>query len=195
MSAVSSTFRTPKAALFAYIAAILFAIHLFTYFVPVLRDATGLTFPIVAELMALLAVAEHLCLFPVLEALPAPRWARYAGYGWLVIDIATNIMQLNGTPQSSYLPLRYGGHISAALWIIAASWQMQGAIRVIGIILAVDLVFYSFIAFVPLAFLILLPSLVLLPLWLALVGRVLATNATDQLEDTKTQESSISTPV
>ena len=158
----------------AYAAAILFAIHLVTYFIAPLRDATTTSSPIVAELLALLAVAEHLLVFPVVEALPAPRWARYAGYGWLVIDMTTDIMQLNGVPNTTYLAMRYGGHISAALWIASASWQIKGAIRITGLLLALDLAVYSFIAFIPFTFVILIPSLVLLPLWLVLAGRFLA---------------------
>ena len=34
-----------------------------------------------------------------------------------LIDIATDSMQLKGVDKSIYLSLRYGGHISAALWI------------------------------------------------------------------------------
>jgi len=166
----------------AYAAAILFAIHLVTYFIAPLRDATTTSSPIVAELLALLAVAEHLLMFPVVEALPAPRWARYAGYGWLVIDIATDIMQLNGVPSTTYLAIRYGGHISAALWIASASWQIKGAIRITGLLLALDLAVYSFIAFIPFTFVILIPSLVLLPLWLLLSGRFLARGGEHYLE-------------
>lgn len=158
----------------AYAAAILFAIHLVTYFIAPLRDATTTSSPIVAELLALLAVAEHLLVFPVVAALPAPRWAKAAGYGWLVIDMATDIMQLNGTPKTTYLAMRYGGHISAALWITSASWQVKGAMRVIGVLVALDLTIYSFIAFLPFTFVILIPSLVLLPLWLWLAGRLIA---------------------
>lgn len=158
----------------AYAAAILFAIHLVTYLIPTIRDATPSNSLIIAELLALLGVAEHLLLFPVITALPAPGWAKAAGYGWLVIDIATDIMQLNGVPKTTYLALRYGGHISAALWITSAAYQSKGALRIIGLLVALDLAVYSFIAFLPLTFIILLPSLVLLPLWFVLVGRHLA---------------------
>jgi hypothetical protein len=64
-------------------------------------------------LIALLGVAPHLLLLPIVAMLPAPRWARAAGYGWLVVDIATDIMALNGVPVSTYLPMRYGAHVSA----------------------------------------------------------------------------------
>lgn len=158
----------------SYSATFLFAIHLVTYFIPALRDVTTSSSMIGAEALALLAVAEHLILLPVIAALPAPPWARAVGYGWLVLDMATDIMQLNGVLKVTYLALRYGANVAAALWIASASWQAKGAIRVIGVIVALDLAVYSFIAFIPFTFLLLLPSLVLLPLWFWLVGRSLA---------------------
>ena len=158
----------------AYAAAILFAIHLVTYVIAPIRDATPSSSPIVAELLALLGVAEHLLLFPVVAALPAPRWARAAGYGWLVLDSATDIMQLNGAVKLTYLSLRYGANVAAALWIASASWQAKGVIRIVGCYVALDLAVYSFIAFIPFTFVILLPSLVLFPVWFVLVGRLLA---------------------
>ncbi len=158
----------------AYGAAILFAIHLVTYLITPIRDATTASSPVVAELLALLGVTEHLLLFPVVAALPAPRWARSAGYGWLVIDMATDIMQLNSVTRLTYLTLRYGGHIAAALWIASASWETRGAMRIVGLLVALDLVLYSFIAYIPLTFIVLLPSLILLPLWFVFVGRLLA---------------------
>ena len=65
----------------------------------------------------LLPIAAHLLLFPLVAALPAPSWARAAGYGWLVINMVSDIMALNGVPGVTDLPLRYGGHVAAALWI------------------------------------------------------------------------------
>jgi hypothetical protein len=158
----------------AYIVAVLFTIHLITYLIPGIREATPTSLPVVAELVGIIGVAEHLLLFPVVGALPAPRWARAAGYGWLVIDIATDIMQINGVDKSIYLSLRYGGHISAALWIASASWQAKGAMRIVGWLLTLDLFIYSFIAFIPFTFVVLFPSLVLLPVWFVLVGRLFA---------------------
>ncbi len=159
-----------RASIVAVIAAMLFFVHISLYFTPfvsVLHDTVRTIYYI--ELDALLGVIEHLMLFPVIAALPAPQWAKQAGYGWLVIDMATNIMQLGGVPAA--LPLRYGGHIAAAVWAAAASWQARGALRVVGVIYAIDLALYSFIwPFSRLSFLVLLPSLVLLPVWLLLVA-------------------------
>jgi hypothetical protein len=177
----------------AYAAAVLFTVHLITYFIPSIRDATPTSSTIVAELLALLGVAEHLLLFPVVAALPAPRWARAAGYGWLVIDMATDIMQLNGIDKSIYLSLRYGGHISAALWIASASWQTKGALRLVGWLLALDLAIYSFITFIPFTFVVLIPSLVLLPVWLVLVGRLLAREGEHRQERTEFGEKQVMT--
>ncbi len=170
---MNQTKLSQRTAVAAYGAAVLFAIHLVTYFIPSIRDVTTSSSMIGAEALALLAVAEHLILLPVIAALPVPKWARAVGYGWLVLDIATDIMQLNGVVKLTYLSLRYGANIAAALWIASASWQTKGATRVIGVIVALDLAVYSFIAFIPLTFLVLIPSLILLPLWFALIGRLL----------------------
>jgi hypothetical protein len=138
-----------------------------------MRDATAAGAPVLAEVTALLGILPHLLLFPVVAALPAPGWARAAGWSWLAIDMATDIMGLNGVPAAIYLPLKYGGHLSAALWIATASAQAPRGLRIAGLLLALDLAAYSFLApFVPV--LPLLPSLVLLPLWFWLVGRRLA---------------------
>lgn len=166
---------TPGPAALAYAAAALFAVSLARFFfIP--RLGLPADSPVLAQLNGgLLPVAAHLLLFPIVTALPAPPWARAAGFGWLVIDIATDIMVLNGVADSIYLPMRYGGHISAALWIASASWQAGGATRLAGLLLALDLGGYSFIPNAPAALLI--PSGVLIPLWLVLAGRRLGRGA------------------
>jgi hypothetical protein len=139
------------------------------------RDATLSTAPTVAIGLAVLAVAQHLVVFPVVAALPAPRWAQIAGYTWLVVDMGTDLLQLGGASKSVYLVLRLAINLVAALWIATASWQARGAIRVIGVFVAIDFACYSLVALLsPLAFLVTLPSLVLLPVWFVLVGRQLS---------------------
>jgi hypothetical protein len=125
-------------------------------------------------LIAQLGVAPHLLLFASVATLRAPRWARAAGYGGLVVDIATDIMALNGVADSTELPMRYGAHVSAAIWIAVTPWRIRGASRIIGLLLALDLGGYSFVApFDPTHFVGLLLSFVLLPVCLVLVGRFL----------------------
>jgi hypothetical protein len=181
---VSQRSKTTGTVYATFAAAVLFFIHLITYFIPSLRDATTNSSLVATELLTILGVAEHLLLFPAVDALPAPRWAKAAGYGWLVIDMATEIMGLGGVAKITYLSLRYGGHISAAIWIASASWQEKGAMRIVGYLLALDLVIYSFTIFVPFAFVILIPSLVLLPLWIVFVGRLIGGDKEQLEEDT-----------
>lgn len=162
----------PAAATFAYAAAVLFALHLVTYFVPSVRDATLASSATIAGALAVLAIAQHAVVFPVVAALPAPRWAQIAGYLWLVVDMGTDLLQLGGAPKSLYLVLRLAINLVAALWIASASWRARGATRGIGIFVAFDFACYSFVALLsPLAFVITLPSLVLLPVWFVLAGR------------------------
>ncbi|HEV7126880.1 MAG TPA: hypothetical protein VGN32_05500 [Ktedonobacterales bacterium] len=153
----------------------LFALHLATYFVASVRDATIASSLAIAVALAVLAVAQHLVVFPVVAAFSAPTWSKLAAYVWLVVDTATDLMQLADTPKSLYLPIRLAVNVLAALWIAAASWRASGATRVIGFIVAIDTALYSAVALLsPLAFVVTLPALVLLPLWFLLVGRRLA---------------------
>ena len=170
-----STTTRPAASLFAYAAAALFAAHLATYFVPAIRDVTLTTSTTLAISLAVLAVAQHLVVFPVVGALPAPSWARAAAYVWLVLDMGTDLLQLGGAPKSLYLVLRLGVNLLAALWIASASWRARGGMRWLGVFVAADFACYSFVGLLsPLAFLVALPSLVLLPLWFVLAGRRIA---------------------
>lgn len=167
---------TPStAAGFAYSAAVLFAAHLATYFVPAIRDVTVTSSVVGAVLLAVLAVAQHLVVFPVVGALSAPQWARAAACTWLVVDMGTDLLQLGGTPKSLYLVLRLGINLGAALWIASASLRARGGMRPLGVLVAADFACYSFVALLsPLAFVMALPSLVLLPLWFVLAGRRIA---------------------
>lgn len=119
------------------------------------------------------AVAFHVVLFPVVAALPSADWARAAGYGWLVLDIAANIMYINNVDEQTTTALRYGAHIPAALWIITASLKGNRFMRVTGILQAVIMGSYSFIApWAPMW--VLYPAMLLLIIWLILSGRHLS---------------------
>jgi hypothetical protein len=175
------------AARFAYIAVVLFALHLASYFVPAVRDATLATAPALAIALAVLALAQHAVVFPVAAALPAPSWARVAAYVWLIGDMVSDLMQMAGSPVSQYLTLRLFVNVLAAVWFVAASWRAPLAMRIIGIFVGCDLVAYSLTApFDPRAFVVSLPSLVLVPVWFALVGRLL-TRLAEQASATSSQ--------
>lgn len=171
MYAVKSS-QQSRIATVAYIAAGLFSIRFIFFFLPFIPLIPHSISVLVQDGTlpgAFLGNAEHLALFPIVASLPAPRWSRAAGYGWLVIDMATDIMALNGVPPLIYLSLRYGGHISSALWAASSSWQAKRTIRVIGLLYAFDIAIYSYIPHG--SFLILLPSAILLPAWLVLLAR------------------------
>ena len=167
--------RSSTAIYAAYAAAVLFALHLATYFAPALRDATLATAASLAVPLAVLAVVQHLVVFPVVAALPAPRWARAGAYAWLVFDMGTDLLQLGGASKSVYLVIRLAVNVLAALWIASASWRARGALRNIGLVVALDTVAYSCIGlFFTWAFVVTVPSLILFPVWFVLVGRSLA---------------------
>lgn len=168
--------HTSIASAAAYAAAILFAFHLVTYFIPSLRDATLTTSVPVAVGIGVLALAQHIVVFPVVSALPASTWAKVAAYCWLVVDMLTEVLQLGGASKSLYLVLRLIFNLAAALWIARASWLAPTkTIWRIGIFVAIDFSLYSLLAgFVPWAFVVALPSLVLLPVWFLLIGNLLS---------------------
>jgi hypothetical protein len=161
----------------AYAAAVLFALHLFTYFVPSIRDATLSTAASAAVLLGILAIMQHLVVFPIVAALPAPRWAQGAAYIWLVIDMGTDLAQLGGAPKSVYLIARLIVNLLATLWFAVASWRQRGVMRGIGLFVAADTALYSLLAgVVSWAFVVTIPSLVLLPIWFVLAGRTLSSS-------------------
>jgi hypothetical protein len=167
--------RSTTAIYAAYVAAVLFALHLASYLVPTLRDATLATATSLAVPLAVLAVAQHLAVFPVVAVLRAPPWARAAAYVWLLVDMGTELLQLGGASKSVYLVIRLAVNVLAALWIASASWRARGAMRGIGLFVALDAAAYSCVGlFFTRAFIVTLPSLILLPIWFALVGRSLA---------------------
>lgn len=160
---------------FAYAAAILFALHLATYFVPSLRAATLATDATLAILVALLALAQHAVVFPVVAALPAPGWARVSAYVWLIGDMVSDLMQAGGVGVSRYLTLRLIVNVLAAVWLMGASWRAPLAMRIIGIFVSVSLVAYALTApFEGGAFILTIPSVFLLPIWFVLAGRLLS---------------------
>lgn len=121
----------------------------------------------------IVAVAFHVALFPVVAVLPSNDWARAGGYGWLVLDIAANIMFLNNVDEHICTALRYGAHIPAIIWIINASIKGNRSLQIVGILQALIMGSYSFIApWAPME--ILYPAMLLLIIWLVLSGRLIS---------------------
>ncbi len=131
------------------------------------------TMPQNIVVIAVVAVAFHVVLFPVVAELPSSDWARAAGYGWLILDIAANIMQVNGVDEHTCTALRYGAHIPAIIWIIISSLKASRIMQGVGFAQALIMGSYSFVApWAPMWML--YPAMVLLIIWLLLSGRTLA---------------------
>ena len=131
---------------------------------------------------------SHLIVFPIIALWPAPNWARAAGYGWLIIDVTTNVAAWNlatmGLTSSNlqlttilFESIRQGIHVNASIWIAAASWNAHGAIRLTGLLVAFFLTITALAGpWLPVWFV--YPGFVLLVVWLTLLGRRLNSSPT-----------------
>jgi hypothetical protein len=99
-----------------------------------------------ARLAAVFGVTMHAALVPVVATMPAPRWARRAGYAWIVVDIVANTMTLGGATEPVTTAIRLSGHLFAAAWIWSASQEWTGVRRAIGLALATWLAGYTVVA-------------------------------------------------
>lgn len=111
----------------------------------------------------------HLALFLLVAKLEAPEWARAAGYGWLILDVMTGVLTLNGVPHEIYDFVRLGGHIFGGIWIATASLSGSSPVKVVGLITGIYLSGFSFVSpFLPLK--VLGPNAILVLLWLAIIA-------------------------
>jgi hypothetical protein len=127
-------------------------------------------------IIGIVAVTFHVLLFPVVANLPSTEWARACGYGWIMLDIASNMMQINGVDEHLCSALRYGAHIPAVIWIITSSMHCNRQMLSVGLVQGVIMAGYSFIAPWAPAW-VLYPAMILLIVWLFLAGRFLATQS------------------
>jgi hypothetical protein len=111
----------------------------------------------------------HLALFLLVAKLEAPEWARAAGYGWLVLDVMTAVLTLNGVPLEIYTYVRLGGHIFGGIWIATASLSGSRPVKIVGLITGVYLSGFTFVAtFLPIQ--VLGPNAILVLVWLAIIA-------------------------
>jgi hypothetical protein len=111
----------------------------------------------------------HLALFLLVAKLEAPEWARAAGYGWLVLDVMTGVLTLNGVPHEIYDFVRLGGHIFGGIWIATASLSGSLPVKIIGLISGIWLFAFTFASpFLPLT--VLGPTSPLILAWLAILA-------------------------
>lgn len=111
----------------------------------------------------------HLAFFLLVAKLEAPEWARAAGYGWLVLDVMTAVLTLNGVPFENYIFVRLGGHIFGGIWIATASLSGSRPVQIVGVVTGLYLFGFTFASpFVPLQAL--FPNAILILVWLAIIA-------------------------
>ncbi len=111
----------------------------------------------------------HLAIFLLVAKLEAPEWAKAAGYGWLVLDVMTGVLTLNGVPYEIYNFVRLGGHIFGGIWIATASLSGSRPMMIVGVITGVYLSAYTFVSpFVSMK--VLGPNAILVLVWLAIIA-------------------------
>jgi hypothetical protein len=86
-------------------------------------------FPDIVYLSTLLAIAFHVALLPVVSAMPAIGWTKIGGYTWVVADIILAVAGLNGIPNSTIEPFRFGVHVTLVMWPIGIAFANTGFIK------------------------------------------------------------------
>jgi hypothetical protein len=98
-----------------------------------------------------------------------PKWARAAGYGWLLLDVAAGTLGINQVQPAIAQHVRLGGHIFAGIWIVMASLQGSLAAKLVGLPTGVILFAYTFASpFLPRVWL--SPAAILMLVWLAILA-------------------------
>ncbi len=117
-----------------------------------------------------LGILFHVAVLFVVSRLPGPVWAKAAGFGWLTLDVACAAMTIHGVPDDIAFPMRLGGHVLAAVWLIAESLLIRSiSIRVVGIFTALWLAGYTFFG-AGLPQNVLIPSGITTVIWFALIA-------------------------
>jgi hypothetical protein len=82
-----------------------------------------------------LGVAYHALMLPAVAALPAPAWAKAAGFAWMLADLVLEGAALAKTTVDAG-PIREGVHLAACLWVLGAGWTGGPALGLAGTALA-----------------------------------------------------------
>jgi hypothetical protein len=94
-------------------------------------------FPDVIYLSTILAIAFHVALLPVVTIIPAPAWTKIGGYTWVAMDIILAVAGLNGVPNTTVEPFRYGVHVMLVLWPIGIAIANDGLLKWASILFAI----------------------------------------------------------
>jgi hypothetical protein len=94
-------------------------------------------FPNVIYLSTILAIVFHISLLPMVVAMPAPAWTKIGGFTWAVMDIIIAVAGLNGIPNATTEPLRFGVHVALVIWPVGIAMVNTGFIRWASILFAI----------------------------------------------------------
>jgi hypothetical protein len=89
-----------------------------------------------ARWVQVVGVGAHALLLPLTARLAAPDWVRAMGYGWVAVDGAASIAVLGGKAPASVMPVRLGGHLLAAAWLVGAAQSLPQPARWLGLLAA-----------------------------------------------------------
>lgn len=166
--------QTRAAAQFAYVAVVCFV----SAMALAITQAPPPTFPGAPPPLVIVVSVDfvlfHLALLPVVAALDAPAWAKGSGYAWIAVDNVIVFLSFFGVGADLIIPMRFGIHLAAAMWVFGASSAAGGALRGIGFVAALSFVASSFVGpFVGAATApqLLGPPGLLLVVWLLMVAR------------------------
>ncbi len=92
-----------------------------------------------------LGILFHIAVLFVVSRMPGPAWAKASGFGWLALDITSAAMTIHGVTHDIAFPVRLGGHVLAAVWLIGESLLNRSAsVRVAGIFTGLWLAGFTF---------------------------------------------------
>lgn len=137
--------KDKTASKFAYVAAAFFTAGMVVIFTMGLPEFDGQP-PLPVNLFTAFALIFHLAMLPVIEALPAPAWAKASGFTWVVVDNMLVLLSFYGAGEEIVTPLRMGVHLATATWIFGASMMAhEGAFRWVGFLTVVAMAGVSMI--------------------------------------------------
>ncbi len=85
-------------------------------------------------------------LIPAVAFLPAPNWAKMAGWLWIFFDSALDIGSINNMDFDLVFQLRMGIHLAFGIWPIAVGWLSNGVHRWSAFLVGIVTAGYSFVA-------------------------------------------------
>ena len=120
------------------------AVSALLFYVPVVISSVAV--PGAAWIRNYPGILFHLAVFLLVSRLDAPDWARAAGYGWLVLDVTTGVLALNGIPRATHEYVRLGGHVFGGAWIAITSLSGSRPLKVVGLVTGIYLSGFPFLS-------------------------------------------------